>query len=116
MATAFTINSVTSEGPWLVADGYSTDVSGTAQAIIVAVANTNHLVRSIAIDYGKTDKWIKILDGSDLQIGPFECGSKHWEQDFGEDGALTFEEGVYIETEADSVTHVTVVYKIQPRL
>lgn len=110
MATAFTINSVTSRGPWLVADGYSTDVSGIAQAIIAAVTGNEHLVKSIAIDFGKTDKWIKVLDGSDLQIGPWESGSKHWSQDFGD--GLTFEEGVYIETESDSVTHVTVVYKI----
>ena len=114
MAVAFTINSVTSKGPWLVADGTSTDVSGTEQVIVAAVAGNNHLVKAIAIDYGKTDKWIQILDGTDVQIGPFYCGAKHWSQDF-EDG-LTFEEGIYIETEADSTTHVTVIYKIIPRL
>ncbi len=110
MAVAFTVNSVTSKGPWLVVDGYSTDVSGTAQAILANITGGNHLVKSISIDFGKTDRWIKVLDGSDLQIGPLKSGSKHWSQRF-EDG-LTFEDGVFIETEADSVTHVTVEYKI----
>ncbi len=114
MATAFTVNVVTSKQPWLIADGYSINVSVTAQAIVAAVAGSSHLVRSIAIDFGKTDKWIKILDGAVLQIGPFESGSKHWSQDFGEDSGLTFDSGVFIETEADSDTHVTVVYKIIP--
>jgi len=114
MAVDFTVNVVTSKQPWLVADGYSTDVSGTAKAIIAAVAGTSHLVRSIAIDFGKTDKWIKILDGATLQIGPWESGSKHWSQDFGEDSGLTFDSGVFIETESDSATHVTVVYKVIP--
>lgn len=110
MATPFEINSVTTKGPWLVADGYSPNVSGTAQAIIANVAGADHLVKHISIDYGKTDKWIKVLDGADLQIGPFESGSKHWSQDLGD--GLLFEDGVYILTEADSVTHVTVIYKI----
>ena len=110
MATAFEVNSVTAKGPWLVADGYSPDVSGTAQAIIANVSGAHHLVKHIAIDFGKTDRWIKILDGSDLQVGPWQSGSKHWSQDFGD--GLTFEDGVFILTEADSVTHVTVIYKI----
>lgn len=110
MADTFTINSVTAKGPWLVADGYSPDVSGVAQAIIADVDGAHHLVKHIAIDYGKTDRWIKILDGDDLQVGPWESGSKHWSQDFGD--GLTFEDGVFILTEADSITHVTVIYKI----
>jgi len=110
MAVAFEINSVTTFGEWLVADGYSTDVSGAAQAIIANVTGAHHLVKHIAIDFGKTDKWIKVLDGTDLQIGPWESGSKHWSQDFGD--GLLFEDGVFILTESDSVTHVTVIYKI----
>ena len=110
---AFTINSVTSKGTWLVADGSSTDVS-TSTAFLSAITGNSYLVKSITIDFGKTDKYIEIYDGTDLQIGPFVCGSKHWSQTF-EDG-LTFEEGLYIKTEADSVTHVTVEYKMIPRL
>jgi hypothetical protein len=110
--TAFTVNSVTSKGPWVVADGYSPDVS-TSTAFLAAITGNSHLVRSISIDFGKVDKYIEIYDGTDLQIGPFICGSKHWTQTF-QDG-LTFEEGVYIKTEADSVTHVTVEYQIVPR-
>lgn len=108
---AFTVNSVTSRGPWLVVDGYSTDVS-TSTAILADTAGNSHLVKSITIDYGKTDKWIEIYDGDDLQIGPFVCGSKHWTQTF-QDG-LIFKSGVYIKTEADSVTHVTIEYQIVP--
>jgi len=110
--TAFTVNSVTSKGPWVVVDAYSPDVS-TSTALLAAVTGNSHLVKSISIDFGKTDKYIEIYDGTDLQIGPFICGSKHWTQTF-QDG-LTFEEGVYIKTEADSVTHVTVEYQIVPR-
>lgn len=106
---AFTVNSVTSRGPWLVVDGQSTDVS-TSTAILAAVTGNSYLVKSISIDFGKTDKYIEIYDGTDLQIGPFVCGSKHWTQDFAD--GLVFEEGVYIKTEADSVTHVTVIYRM----
>ena len=114
MSTAFTVNSTTSRGPWLVVDGYSPDVSATAVALLAAATGHEHLVKSISINYGKTDKWIKVLDGSDLQIGPFLCSTKHWEKTF-EDG-LTFNGGVYIETEADSVTHVMVEYKVVPEI
>ena len=109
---AFTMNSLTSKGPWVVADGQSTDVS-TSTVFLAAITGNSHLVRSIAIDFGKIDKYIEIYDGTDLQIGPFICDSKHWSQTF-QDG-ITFEEGVYIKTEADSVTHVTIEYKIVPR-
>ena len=116
MATAFTVNSVTSRGPWLVADGYSPDVSGTAQAIIAAVTGNSHLVRSISIDYqkGTDDRWIKIFDGSDLQIGPVKPSVNLWSIDFGSDSGLTFDDGVYIQTESDAQIHVTIVYKIIP--
>ena len=33
---------------------------------------------------------------------------------FGEDGGLTFNSGVYIQTESDAQIHVTMVYKIIP--
>lgn len=110
---AFTMNSVTSKGPWLVADGQSTDVS-TSQAFLADVTGANHLVRSIDIDFtkGSDDKWIKIFDGTDLQIGPVKTGRDTWSVNFGEDSGLTFEDGLYIQTEADAQIHVTVVYKI----
>lgn len=111
---AFTINSVTSKGPWLVADGMSTDVS-TSTAFIAAVTGNSHLVRSISLDYqkGNDDKWIKIFDGTDLQIGPVKPSVNLWSQVF-VDG-LTFEEGVFIQTEADAEIHVTIEYRVQPR-
>jgi len=109
---AFTVNSTTSRGPWLVVDGYSTDVSGTEIAILAAVTGHEHLVKSISINYGKVDKWVQVLDGSDLQIGPFLCGTKNWEKTF-EDG-MTFKSGVYIETESDAVIHVMIEYKVVP--
>lgn len=110
---AFTMNSVTSKQPWLVADGQSTDIS-TSTAFIAAVTGSSHLVRSIAIDYtkGSDGRWIKVFDGTDLQIGPVKTGTDTWSIDFGEDSGLTFDDGVYIQTEADAQTHVTVVYKI----
>jgi hypothetical protein len=111
---AFTVNSVTSKGPWLVVDGYSTDVS-TSTALLADVTNHSHVVKSISIDYqkGTDDRWIKIFDGTDLQIGPAKPGTKLYELDFGPDG-LTFEEGVYFQTESDAQFHVNMVYKIVP--
>lgn len=110
---AFTINSVTSKGPWLVIDAYSTDVS-TSTALLADVTGNDHLVKSIQIDYqkGTDDRWIKIFDGSDLQIGPAKPSVNLYPLDFGD--GLTFENGVYIQTESDAQIHVTMIYKIVP--
>ena len=110
---AFTVNSVTSKGPWLVIDAFSTDVS-TSTALLADLTGNNHLVKSISIDYlkGSDNRWIKMWDGTDLQVGPVKTGSKLWKQDFGD--GLTFEDGVYIQTEADAQIHVTMIYKIVP--
>lgn len=111
---AFTVNSVTSRGPWLVIDAYSADVS-TSTALLADVTNHDHLVKSIAIDYqkGTADRWIKLFDGSDLQVGPVKTGVKIWSQDFGD--GLTFEDGVFIQTESDAQLHVCMIYKVIPR-
>ena len=108
---AFTVNSVTSRGPWLVIDGYSTDVS-TSTALLAAVTGNEHLVKSISIDYqkGTDNRWIKVLDGTDLQIGPAKPSVNLYNLDFGD--GLTFEEGVYFQTESDAQFHVNMIYKI----
>lgn len=110
----FTVNSVTSRGPWLVVDAYNTDVS-TSTALLAAVTGHNHLVKSIAIDYqkGTDDRWIKVFDGTDLQIGPAKPSRNLYFLDLGD--GLTFEEGVYFQTESDAQFHVTMIYKILPR-
>ena len=112
---AFTINSVTSQQPWKVIDAYSTDVS-TSTALLASDAGKGILVRSIDIDFqkGDDDRWIKIYDGTDLQIGPVKTSSEIYKINFGEDSGLTFEEGVYIQTESDAQLHITMVYKIIP--
>ena len=110
---AFTVNSVTSKGPWLVIDAYSTDVSAST-ALLADLTGNDHLVKSIQIDYqkGSDDRWIKILDGTDLQIGPTKPSINLYSLDFGD--GLTFEDGVYIQTESDAQIHVTMIYKIVP--
>ena len=110
---AFTANSVISKGPWLVIDAFSTDVS-TSTALLADLTGNDHLVKNISIDYlkGSDNRWIKMWDGTDLQVGPVKTGSKLWKQDFGD--GLTFEDGVYIQTEADAQIHVTMIYKIVP--
>ncbi len=110
---AFTMNSLTSKGPWVVADGQSTDVS-TSTVFLAAITGNAHLVRSISLDYqkGTDDRWIKIFDGTDLQIGPVKPSVNLWSQVF-VDG-ITFEEGVYIQTESDAQIHVTVEYQVVP--
>ena len=110
---AFTVNSVTSKGPWLVIDAYSPDVSAS-QALLADLTGNDHLVKSIQIDYqkGDLDKWIKIFDGVDLQIGPAKPSVNLYSLDFGD--GLTFEDGVFIQTEADAQIHVTMIYKIVP--
>ncbi len=92
---AFTINSVTSKGPWLVIDAYSTDVS-TSTALLADVAGNDHLVKNIQIDYqkGTDDRWIKMFDGTDLQVGPAKPSVNLYSLDFGD--GLIFEEGVFI--------------------
>lgn len=112
---AFTVNSVTSRGEWKVVDGYSTDVS-TSTALLANVANHEHLVKSISIDYqkGTDNRWIKVFDGTDLQIGPAKPSVNLYSLDFGPDG-LTFEDGVYFQTESDAQFHVLMIYKVVPR-
>ena len=111
---AFTVNSVTSRGPWLVIDGYSTDVS-TSTYLLAAVTGHEHLVKSISIDYqkGTDDRWIKVLDGTTLQIGPAKPSVNLYNLDFGD--GLTFTGGVYFQTESDAQFHVNMVYKIVPK-
>ena len=111
---AFTVNSVTSRGPWLVIDAFSTDVS-TSTALLADIDGGDHLVKSISIDYlkGTDDRWIKIFDGSDLQVGPVKAGVKLWSQDFSD--GLTFEDGVFIQTESDAQIHITMIYQIVGR-
>ena len=96
---AFTVNSVTSRQPWLVIDAYSTDVS-TSTALLAAVTGSSHLVRSIDIDFQKG--------------GPVKTSTEIYKVNFGEDSGLTFDDGVYIQTESDAQLHVTMVYKIIP--
>ena len=110
---SFTVNSVTSKGPWLVIDAYSADVS-TSTFLLADVTGNDHLVKSIQIDYqkGTDDRWIKIFDGTDLQIGPAKPSVNLYSLDFGD--GLTFEDGVYIQTESDAQIHVTMIYKIVP--
>ena len=112
---AFTVNSVTCRGDWKVVDGYSTDVS-TSRALLASVTGHDHLVKKISIDYqkGTDDRWIKVLDGTDLQIGPAKPSVNLYELDFGPDG-LTFEDGVYFQTESDAQFHVCMIYKVVPR-
>ena len=112
---AFTVNSVTSRGDWLVIDGFSTDVS-TSTALLADATNTDHLVKSISIDYQKgiDNRWIKVFDGSDLQVGPAKPSVNLYNLDFGPDG-LTFEDGVFFQTESDAQFHVMMVYKLVPR-
>ena len=108
---AFTMNSVTSLGPWLVADGQSTDVSAST-VFIADATGANHLVKSIQWDYvkGTDDRWVKVLDGTDLQIGPAKPKVNYHKIDLGD--GLLFEDGVYFQTESDAQFHVTVIYKI----
>ena len=110
---SFTVNSVTSKGSWLVIDAYSTDVS-TSTALLANLTGNNHLVKSIQIDYqkGNDDRWIKMFDGTDLQVGPAKPSVNLYFLDFGD--GLTFEDGVYIQTESDAQIHVTMIYKIVP--
>ena len=110
---AFTVNSVTSKGPWLVIDAFSTDVS-TSTFLLADLTGNNHLVKSVQIDYqkGTDDRWIKMFDGSDLQIGPAKPSVNLYSLDFGD--GLTFEDGVYFQTESDAQFHVTMIYKIVP--
>ena len=112
---AFTVNSVTCRGAWKVIDGYSTDVS-TSTALLADVTGHDHLVKSISMDYqkGTDDRWIKVLDGTDLQIGPAKPSVNLYELTFGPDG-LTFEDGVYFQTESDAQFHVNMIYKVVPR-
>ena len=113
---AFTVNSVTPRGEWMVADGYSTDVS-TSTYLLAADTGNNFLVRKIKIDYqkGTDDRWIRVFDGTDLQIGPVKPSVNVWEIDFGPDAGLLFEDGIYFQTESDAQFHVTIVYKVMPR-
>ena len=82
--------------------------------MLADITGNNHLVKSIAIDYqkGDLDRWIKLFDGVDLQVGPVKTGSNVWSQDFGD--GLTFEEGVFVQTEADAQIHITMIYKLIP--
>ena len=108
----FTVNSTTSRGPWLIIDATSTDIT-TSQFLLEAVVGNDHIVKSILIDYDKVDNWIKIFDGTDLQLGPIELGvNEHWEKTF--DSGMTFEEGIYIQAESSGLFHVLVEYKIVP--
>lgn len=111
MAVGFTDHSTVSNGEWTTACGYSTDVSGVEQAILDDIAGNSYLVKSITIDYSKSDKWIQVLDGDDLQIGPI-WNQRHWEKTF--ESGLIFDGGVYIETQTDGYTSVIVEYKIIP--
>ncbi len=112
---AFTVNSVTSRGPWLVIDAFSTDVS-TSTALLANLTGNNHLVKTISVDYqkGQEDRWIKLFDGSDLQVGPVKPGVTIWNQDFGD--GLTFEDGVFVQTESDAQIHITMIYRTVPVL
>ena len=113
MATAFTDHSTVSNGEWSTACGTSIDISGVEQAILDDITGNSYLVKSITLDYEKTDKWLQVLDGDDLQIGPMELGSdKHWEKVF--QSGLVFDGGVYIEAENPGLVSVIVEYKIIP--
>lgn len=111
MATPFTVHTTKSSGEWTTVCGTSIDISGTEQFILADIAGNSYLVKSISIHHEKGDKWVQVLNGSTLQIGPFEIGyNKHWEKVF--ESGMIFDGVVNIEAESTGLCSVIVEYRI----
>lgn len=108
---AWTINSTTSNGEFIMVDAYNTD-SSTSTELIAAITGSL-LLKSLTVTMDDTDgRWFKIFNDSDLQIGPVKPYNRQWHRDY--ETPFEFTGAINVQTESDRQIHICLAYKNKP--
>ena len=103
-----TINVTPTMGEWDTVDGYATDIQ-VSSTLLADIAANKYLVKSIVIDMEKIDRWFKIFDDAAIVCGPVENHGRQWKQRY--ESPLVITGALNVQTESDSVFHITVCYR-----
>ena len=106
---AFTVNTITTRGSWLIIDAYSTDVSTSTQ-LLADVTNHEYLIKSVSVEINHSDTWFKVFDDTTLKIGPVKPRTNNYHRDY--ESPFRIAGAVNIQTESDKQIHITIAYKI----
>jgi len=107
----FTVNSTVSNGDWIIVDAYSADISTSSQ-LVDTPAGHSALLKSITVDINETDKWFKVFNDADLQIGPVRPKGRIYHRSF--ETPLTFSGDIYVQTESNNQIHIIIAYRTKP--
>ena len=106
---AFTVNTVTTRGEWLIIDAFSTDVS-TSTELLADVARHEYLIKSLSFEINHSDTWFKLFDDTTLKIGRIKPRTNDYYRDY--ESPFRVNGAVNIQTERDKEIHITIAYKI----
>ena len=106
---AFTVNTITTRGKWLIIDAFSTDVS-TSTALLADIAGHEYLIKSLSFEINHSDTWFKVFDDTTLRIGPVKPRTNNYHRDY--ESPFRVDGAVNIQTESDKQIHITIAYQI----
>ena len=106
---AFTVNTITTKGEYIIVDAYSTDVS-TSTALVAASTGNEYLLKSVSFEINHSDTWFKLFDGSTLRIGPIKPRTNNYHRDYM--NPFVVSGAVKIQTESNKQIHITIEYKL----
>lgn len=107
---AFTVNTITTKGEYIIVDAYSADVSAST-ALVAASTGNEYLLKSITVDINETDKWFKIFNDTTLKIGPVRPKGHIYHRDY--ESPIVFGGAINVQTESNNQIHITIAYKIR---
>ncbi len=107
---AFTVNTITTKGSWIVVDAFSTDVS-TSTELLAASTGNEYLIKSISVEINNSDTWFKLFDDTTLRIGPVKPRTNNYHREY--ESPIRIAGAVNIQTESDKQIHITIAYKLR---
>ncbi len=107
---AFTVNTTTTKGGWLIVDAYSTDVSTSTELLAVSTRN-EYLLKSVSVEINDNDTWFKVFDDTTLRIGPVKPRTNNYHREY--ESPIRIAGAINIQTESDKQIHITIGYKIR---
>ncbi len=106
---AFTVNTITTKGRWLIIDAYSTDVS-TSTALLASITGHEFLLKSVSVEINHSDAWFKVFDDTTLRIGPVKPRTNNYHRDY--ESPIRIAGAINIQTESDKQIHITIAYRV----
>jgi hypothetical protein len=108
---AFTVNTISTKGEWLIVDAYSADVS-TSTELVAASTGNSYWLKSVSVEINDNDCWFKLFDDTTLRIGPVKPRTNNYHREY--ESPIIFDGAINVQTESDKQIHITIAYKIFP--